>query len=63
MECLEHVDCSAKAEEEGGECNKCAELEDWQPLSRMLQVASSPKPRTPMQYRGTQAMCNAFDDP
>ena len=62
MECLEHADCLAKAEEEGGQCNKCAELEDWKPLSRMLEVASSPKPRTPMQYRGMQAMCNALDD-
>ena len=62
MECLEHVDCSGKAEEEGGQYNKCAELEDWKPLFRMLEVSSSPKPRTPMQHRGMQAMCNALEE-
>ena len=62
MECTEHVDCTGKAEEEGGQCDKCAGLEDWQPLSRMPSITATPKPQTPMQFRGMQAMCNSLED-
>ena len=60
-ECLEHLNSRGKAGEEGGQCTNCSELQDWKPLSGMLEVAVSPKPHTPMQYCGRQAICNTLD--